>query len=518
LDFFMLVTLVNPPGLKTFAGLQMQTPNPNLGLAYISAAAKEAGYECVCVDGLGEALDKVRPYEDDEAIMVQGLDLNEIVARIPAEADVIGLSCMFSNLWPLTHRLAQTIRERFPDAVMVLGGEHGTAVPEYTLRVSPFDVIVLGEGEETFINLLGALDAKSSLADVAGIAFKAPDGSIGNTGLSARTRDIDALPVPDWSAWPIERYIERGQINGVYLGRSIPILATRGCPYKCSFCSNPQMWTRRWIPRDPKLLVDEMQHYIETYGVTNFDFQDLTFVVNRKWTLEFCGEIIDRGLKITWQMPSGTRAEAFDAEVIDALYRAGCRVIAFAPESGSEEILKKVYKQVDLEKVGAAVSASVSRGLKVSCFFVIGFPDDTAATLKSTLKAIRRFALLGAHDVSVAQFVPYPGSELFRSLQAAGKISMDDKFFVSPLNFYTDQAACYSDHITQRYLYWMMIWMFVNFYLISFARRPIRTAVILYKAVFTGIEETRFAKWARDRLFIRRRWRRDFQLQSPSKS
>jgi radical SAM superfamily enzyme YgiQ (UPF0313 family) len=439
--------------------------------------------------------------------MVQGLAIDEIVDRIPSESDVIGLSCMFSTLWPLTRRVAEAARTRFPDALLVLGGEHGTAVPEHALQNSTFDAVVLGEGEETFLNLLRARRQATALAEVAGIAFRGAEGVI-RTGLSPRRRDVDSIPLPDWDSFPIEEYIDRHQINGINLGRSMPILGTRGCPFKCTFCSNPGMWTQRWIPRNPKLLADEMELYHERYGVTNFDFQDLTAIVKRQWIVDFCGELIDRRLDFTWQMPSGTRSEVFDAAVADLLYRSGCRALAFAPESGSREILKAVKKEVDLDHMLVAMRAAVKRGLKLSCFIVVGFPQDTPKTHRQTTRLIRKMAVLGVHDVAVSKFVPYPGSQLFKELQAAGKLELDDEFFVSPMDFYTDKAPSYSDAVPTKRLYRTMLWMFVNFYVISFAVRPLRVLRVLAKVVFEGTEETRYAKWFADRLFVRRRWRR----------
>ena len=502
-----MLTLINPPGLKTFSGLNMHTPNPPLGLAYVAAALKEAGEPYSVIDATGEALDAVSPYPDRTDFMVQGLVIDEIVDRIPAESDVIGLSCMFSTLWPLTRRVAEGARERFPDALLVLGGEHGTAVPEHALENSPFDVVVLGEGEETFLNLLDTRRKGAPLADVPGIAFHG-EGGIVRTGLSPRRRDVDSIPLPDWDSFPIEEYIDRHQINGINLGRSMPILGTRGCPFKCTFCSNPGMWTQRWIPRNPKLLADEMELYHRRYGVTNFDFQDLTAIVKRQWIVDFCTELIDREVDFTWQMPSGTRSEVFDAEVADLLYRSGCRALAFAPESGSREILKAVKKEVDLDHMLVAMRAAVKRGLKLSCFIVVGFPQDTPKTHRQTTRLIRKMAVLGVHDVAVSKFVPYPGSQLFKQLQAAGKLELDDEFFVSPMDFYTDKAPSYSDAVPTKRLYRTMLWMFVNFYVISFAVRPLRVLRVLAKVVFKGTEETRYAKWLADRLFVRRRWRR----------
>ena len=133
------------------------------------------------------------------------------------------------------------------------------------------------------------------------------------------------------------------------------------------------MWTTRYIPRDPVLVVDEIHSYMERYSVTNFDFQDLTAIVKRSWAVSFCNELIRRDLKITWQMPSGTRSEIMDGEVLDLLYRSGCKALAFAPESGSPEILDEVKKRVSLEHIERAVSAAIQHQLKVSCFLLLGF-------------------------------------------------------------------------------------------------------------------------------------------------
>jgi radical SAM superfamily enzyme YgiQ (UPF0313 family) len=500
------IALINAPGLKSFSGLQMHTPNPPLGLAYIAGAIKEAGFAYTVIDGTGEALDSISPYPLRNDFMIQGLPFDRIAARIPADTRIIGLSCMFSTLWPLTRDLAAHIRQRFPNALMVLGGEHGTAVPELSLRSSVFDVVLQGEGEETFINLVKAFTAGTPWRDIPGIGYL-DEGMYRTTGLAARNRNIDDIPLPDWDSFPIEEYIARHQINGANLGRSMPLLSTRGCPYQCVFCSSPNMWTTRYIPRDPVKVADEIELYKNKYKIVNVDFQDLTAVVKRKWVIDFCRELIKRDLNVTWQMPSGTRSEVFDEEVADLLYRSGCRALAFAPESGSPEILEKIKKQVDLDKMMVAMRVAVKRGFKLSCFIVIGFPDDTPETLGKTLKLIRRMAVLGVHDVSVSKFVPYPGSVLFKRLQQDGQIAVDDEFFLSPMDFYTQKAPSYSPNLTTRQLYVAMLWMFTNFYIISFACRPLRTAMILLKAVTTGTEETRFAKWLNDILFVRRRWR-----------
>ena len=486
----------------------MHTPNPPLGLAYVASAIRNAGFTYSVIDATGEALDQVQSYPGRSDLLQQGLSFEQIVSRIPKGADIIGVGCMFSTLWPLTHLMAEEIHRSFPKALLVLGGEHGTAVPENVLHSSVFDVVVLGEAEQTVLSLISAYREGIPLSGVAGIAFINSEGKFVDTGLSPRIRETTEIPWPDWDSFPIEEYVSHSQINGINMGRSMPILATRGCPYQCTFCSNPRMWTTRYLPRDAKEVVDEIEHYVEKYDVRNVSFQDLTAVVKRSWVIEFCTLLIARKLNITWQMPSGTRAEIFDQEVADLLYRSGCRALAFAPESGSPQILAAVKKQIDLNRLRDAVRIAVDRGLSLSCFFVIGLPGETTATLRQTAKLVRQLAFIGTHDIGVAKFIPYPGSELFHQMQSEGKIALDDAFFVSPMDFYSRSAPSYADGISSRQLYWWMLYLFTSFYLLSFAAHPLRALSILLNAVVDGRQETRYARWIVDRFVVRRKWRK----------
>jgi len=286
----------------------------------------------------------------------------------------------------------------------------------------------------------------------------------------------------------------------------MPILTTRGCPYRCTFCSSPDMWTTRYVQHSPKRVVDEMALYIKKYNVTNFDSQDLTAIVKRSWSIELCKELIARDLNITWQMPTGTRSEVFDDEVVDLLYRSGCRLLSFAPESGSPEILKKVKKQIDLENLFQGIRRALLRGFKISCFIVIGFPTERPEDIKMTMRLIRKFAVMGVHDVTVNKFVSYPGSALFQELLAEGKVQLNDEFFLSSMDLYTKNSPSYADAISLKSLYRTMLLMFFNFYIISFMLRPFRVIRVLCRAVTTGVEETKYAKWFIYRFYSRRKW------------
>ncbi|MBM3251894.1 MAG: hypothetical protein FJZ11_03835 [Candidatus Omnitrophica bacterium] len=246
-----------------------------------------------------------------------------------------------------------------------------------------------------------------------------------------------------------------------------------------------------------------MEDYIKKYDVVNFNFQDLTAFVDKHWTLQLAQEILSRNLNISWQLPSGIRIEYFDNEVVLAVYKSGCRNMAFAPESASPKILESVKKDIDLGQMEKAIKVAVSSNINLSCFFVIGFPLETVETLRMSLNFIRKLARLGVSDIGLAQFVPYPGSELFDQLLQSGEIKLDDEFFLSPMEFYLKTSHSYAKNFTPQQLFKWQIRILVNFYLFSFFFYPFRTFKNVVKALFFKKEETRYAKFITDVVYRR---------------
>jgi radical SAM superfamily enzyme YgiQ (UPF0313 family) len=164
------------------------------------------------------------------------------------------------------------------------------------------DFVVLGEGEKKIFDLVKALRAGHSLADVNGIVYLAEDRSVRNIH-GYRIPDVESIREPAWDLIPIENYLANGLGFGTSRGRSMPILASRGCPYLCTFCSSPSMWTTRYRSRQPAEVVAEMTKYVEMYGAKNSDFYDLTAIVKKSWIMEFRTLLIESGMKIGWQLP-----------------------------------------------------------------------------------------------------------------------------------------------------------------------------------------------------------------------
>ena len=315
---------------------------PPLGLAYVAASLRQTGYEVRCVDALGEApLQRIAT--EDNKYLYYGLSIKEILQHLAfKEFNVLFVSLMFSHDWPMTKSFIKTIKTIYPEVTMVCGGEHISACPKFSMEDCPeIDICVLGEGEETSIDILKTIEQKKSLSKVNGIVYRSDEEIIINPKRS-RISQLDDIPLPAWDLFPLENYLSNNLGYGVNPGRTMPMLISRGCPYQCTFCSSPQMWTTKWQARDPDCVIEEMQFYIDKYKATNFDFYDLTAIVRKDWIIKFCKKIIKKNWNITWQMPSGTRSEALDDETLGLMMLSGQKHISYAPESASKTTLQKI--------------------------------------------------------------------------------------------------------------------------------------------------------------------------------
>lgn len=476
----MKVTLVHPPVYINKNGLTALRPSLPLGLAYIAAVLRDDKHAIQVIDALGSAPEQMIP---DGDIWRLGLTPEQIIAQIPADTQAIGITSMWSYSWPIVRELIQKVKAAFPKVPIVCGGEHFTAVPELSMQQAPIDYLVLGEGEETAIALFRALELGLDHTVIPGIAFRLPDGTMQKNPRRDRIRNIDELPWPAWEFFDVEAYSSNRLVSGIYYGKTVPILATRGCPYQCTYCSSPNMWTTRWYARSPKDVIDEIESYFKKYGATNFPFQDLTAILKREWVVDFCKEIETRGLKITWQLPAGTRSEIIDEEVATLLVRSGCRSLNFAPESGSERTRKHMKKMLTDEKLFRAVRASVKAGLNVGAFFVLAYPTDEAEDMKATVKLAARLGRAGIDDVSAGFFFPLPNTEITRQLEKEGKITYDDAFLKLPIyvhNKFLSEDRKFCDAFTAKELTSWKYKVVRAFYTQSLLLRPWRMARILW--------------------------------------
>jgi radical SAM superfamily enzyme YgiQ (UPF0313 family) len=454
------VCLVRPPAVETFRFSSLSI-TPPLGLAYVAGALDAAGHDVRVVDAVTCSPRQHTRYFRGYLV---GLRADEIVERIPLDAKLVGVTVVFTHEWPAIVRLVEAIKARHPDVPVVLGGEHVTSMPEFCLLTSRADYLVLGEGEETVVDLADALERGTPPAELLGVAYRDGDSIVVNAR-RARTLDVDDIARPAWHLFDLDTYHENRWMGGMYSStKSVPILATRGCPYQCTYCSAPNMWTPRWIPRDPKLVVDEIEHYVETMGARNFPFQDLTAIIKREWIVEFCRELLARGLDITWQMPTGTRSEAIDAEVAGLLRETNMISMAYAPESGSEVTRQLIKKKMRTDRMLDSMRAAVAADLNVMVFLVIGFPHDAEDHLRENLAFLETIAEIGINDAAVGFYMALPGTQIFESLYDAGKIRIDRTYFRHILSSTSLWATSTYSGLSRPRLTWWKFRLLRHFY------------------------------------------------------
>ena len=465
---------------------------PPLGLAYVAASLQQAGYEVGCVDALGEA-PLQRTIAENNKFVNFGLSTKQTLQHLASkDFNVLFISLMFSFEWPMTKSMIQTIKKVYPDVILVCGGEHISACPEFCMKECPeIDVCVFGEGEETSIDLLKAIEQKRSLSEVNGIVFRSKEGIIRNPN-RARINILKNIPWPAWDLFPLENYLSNSLGYGVNPGRSMPMLISRGCPYQCTFCSSPQMWTTKWQARNADCVIEEMQFYIDKYKAQNFDFYDLTTILRKDWIVDFCQKVIKKNWNITWQMPAGTRSEALDEETLSLMVLSGQQHISYAPESGSVITLQKIKKKIKIERMKKSLRCAVSKGLDVKLSLMMGFPDETRKDMFQTIMFLKDAAVIGVNDAYIGAFAPYPGSELFKQLHENGQIaSMNDKYFYN-LTSSSDlfNSYSYSQHVGSGMLAFYRLGGMLMFYTISFILHPKRI-FRLFSNIIKKREETK---------------------------
>jgi radical SAM superfamily enzyme YgiQ (UPF0313 family) len=475
--FFLRPQYVLP--LEHFSGAYSTPP---LGMAYLVGTLRKAGHKVTPLDAVGEDLNRFHEFRKNKTTLsIVGLTNDEIIERIPKDVDIIAISLMFSNEWIHHKHLIKEITKKYPDKKVVLGGEHITAEYQRVLEECPnVYACALGEGEETILEIAKGLSRKETM----GIAFL-ENGQVNLNPRRPRIKNISELSWPDWDGIPLENYLEKKLgYNSPQGKRAVPMLASRGCPYQCTFCSNNAMWTTRWVPREVDELIEEIKFNYKTYQMDHVDFHDLTAIVNKKWILEFSEKMIKENLPLTWSMPAGTRSEALTEDVLELVFKSGCKRMTYAPESGSEETLKRMKKRVDLSKMKRSIKAALKIGFNVKVHMIMGSPQQTKKEVLESFIFLFKMALLGVHDASCFAYSPYPGTEDFTYLKEKGLIKIDEEYDeILANNVYNSfkNIKSWSEDIPKELLIFTTLGGSAFFYFFQFLFRPHRIFIVFYR-------------------------------------
>ena len=414
----MKVLLLNPPfDAPKNAGIGLSFP---LGLGYLATALKKTGIEVVGLDcAMG-----LPPYEIEKGIIHYGLTLKQLEERIEElKPDIVGISCFFSSRFPAASEVAKVIKNIDPKITIVTGGVHPSLMPQKVCSRPEFDYVVIGEGEESFVSLVSAIETKSDIAHIDGIAFKRD----GNVFVNPKTRfnnDLDILGYPDWELFDLARYLDLHEKRwGLGDGRYAPMVTSRGCPHHCTFCSIHGVMGSKYRFRSAEHVISEIEVLVSKYGIDEISFEDDNFTHDRQRFIKICQGIIEKNIKIKWNTPNGVHVGSLDEEAIHWAKMAGCDSLNLAVESGDETIRNRVIKKgLKSEKIYEVAKACHKAGIRPNAYFVIGMPGESDTSVNNTQKYIED---LHFDNLSIFIATPTPGTSFYDECVAKGYIKPD---------------------------------------------------------------------------------------------
>lgn len=398
----MNLVLIRPPVVHHRGDLFASIPGIPTGVAYVAALASAAGHQVSILDAYGLA--PRRLYALGRSFVARGLTPHEVIKALPRRTEAVGISVHCTAEQAVVAELLPLLRAWSPGTPLIVGGYHPSFVPEEFTRLGA-DYVVVGEGELRLGPLLNALEGRGSVGDI--------DGLYAPTWSTPRTRfleSLDGTPLPAVELLPLDNYWKLPYGHGPVRGPYMNVITSRGCPFRCGFCQAPLMSGRRWLARGAQDVVRELEHYWETWGITDFHIQDENFALDRERAVRICEEVIRLGRGFTFTLPSGINAMTLDEELVDLMARAGFRYLSVSPETGSPRVLDLMGKRMDLDRVRRVVRWASSRGMATNACFMLGYPGEGEDDREATRRYLRALARDGLDEAIIPIMTPFPGT------------------------------------------------------------------------------------------------------------
>lgn len=393
----MEIILINPfqTARKGNIWTKIQGAMPPLGLGYLASYLESKGIDSSIID-----------------MNVEPGDAKEQVERISGSPDIIGITSMTSAVMN-GYAIAEECRKKFPGAKIIFGGVHPTVLPEDVLSREYIDYVVRGEGEEALFRFAKGDDIKT----IPGFSYR-ENGVIIHNQDSGLIADLDTLPVPAYKKLPVAKYVPT--LGSYKKLPAISMLATRGCPGKCTYCFGSFLGGKVRM-HSVDYLISEIKMLQSEYGIKEILFYDDTFTTYRNKVKDFCNRIINDKMDVSWVCFS--RVDTIDEELLSLMKKAGCHQIMYGIESGSEEILKNINKKINRQKAIAAVKMTKKSGIECRTTFMLGNPGETEETIMQTIK----FALELDPDIALFNVTtPFPGTQMFTWAKENGYLKTQD--------------------------------------------------------------------------------------------
>lgn len=379
----MKVLLINPPSNS----LQPVMP---LGLAYLAGALEKNNISVQIIDAWAERL-------DFKALEKRIHDVKY--------SDLIGITIMSPTYLDAVMTI-QTVKKTSPKSKIVIGGTHPSSLPLECMEDNPeVDFAVAGEGDEVIVELVKAMGSeKNGFSNIKGLLYRR-NGNIANNGHANPVKNLDNLPFPSRHLFPIFKYKTHPPYR--LYNKYATMITSRGCPFDCTYCTK-SVSGRNYRAQSAERVIQEIEFLIDKYNIMQIHFYDDDFTINMKRTEEICDKLIEKKIKITWSCI--TRVDLVSESLLVKMKKAGCWLIAYGVESGSQNILDSIKRGYKIEQVKRAFKLTRETGIKTLGYFIAGLPGESYSTLGDT---IRLSISLNPNFVSWSIPALYPGSELY---------------------------------------------------------------------------------------------------------
>lgn len=369
----MKIALINPPVQSRY----VHSIDEPLGILYLASQLRD-NHDVIIIDSFTHKL-----------TVEETIDL-----CIHVEADIVGLSTVFSTAYKTSKEICEGIKKLSPEIITIVGGNTATFMAE-ELALMPFiDYVVRGEADISFPSLIRSLESGKDIETVKGISYSKDDRILNNPS-QPLVKNLDTLPFPARDLLPMSEDYPRA------------ILSTRGCAYGCLYCSTSAFWGKGFRSRSIDNIMEEIYALSQDGNLSFFSFADDCFTLVPKRAIEICGRIKDMKLNSTWNCTG--RIETIDDELLKALSSAGCKSIFFGIESGSEKVLEILNRKYTKEDVVKVYKLCIENGIKPYFSFIMGLPFENMEDIEETYKLINK--LKGVEN-GIHILTPFPGTPM----------------------------------------------------------------------------------------------------------
>ena len=377
---------------------------PPLGISILAAITRDHGYETIILDAMALKLSIDQAVEKILKLRPKYLGVTSTTIGIFSAAEVV-----------------RRVKEKNKEIISILGGPHLTAVPEETMRRFPeFDIAVIGEAEETVIDLLECLENYKTIDEVKGLLIRRGN-SLKITEPRQSIENLDTIPLPAWDLLPDLLKFYQPPADSLYRYPSTLLITSRGCPGQCIFCDR-SVFGNRVRGYSAEYVIKAIEFLQKNYGIKDLFIEDDNFLVLRQRLKDICQTIINKKIDISFSVMG--RVDMVNEEILDLLKKAGCWQINYGLESGSQKILDILHKNITIKQSLEALKLTKKAGIRTKGLFMMGCFGETKETIRETINFIKKAPL---DDFHITCFTPLPGAQSYNMAKNYGYFDPDWK-------------------------------------------------------------------------------------------